>query len=320
MRISRFLIPIFIFALISGTSFSQEVELTFRKVAADAIRNNISVVKSEELIQSQESNIKASYNDILPSLTFSSGWTRTNNANTGGTTTINGVTFQTGSSNTTTNNFNLSLRSDITIFNGFSNYEKVDNAKLLKTKYVSQLEKTKQDIVFKLLGDYIAVLKNKQIVVIDSATLEDSRAVLASVKIFVEVGKKTQADIYKQDAVVAQNELALEQAKNNLNKSIADLVFDANISQTKTYTVAGNEFPIDLSFESMQAYVERNSNTDILVNNAIKDRYDYKAAIQNIEVLKITADIADNSVIFPSLTGFSSYSLSGDQLGKISNN
>lgn len=317
MRIIKFCVLLFIFAIITINSYSQEVELTFKKVASDALRNNISVVKSEELIESQESIIKASYNDILPSLSFSSGWTRTNQS---GTIYQNGVPITNGDYNNTTNNFNLSLRSDITLFNGFNNYEKVDNAKLLKTKYVSQLEKSKQDIVFKLLGDYISVLKNKQVVIIDSATLENSRAILASVKIFVEVGKKTQSDIYKQDAVVAQNELLLEQAKNTLNKSIADLVFDANISQTKIYTVAGNEFPLDMSLESMQAYVERNSNPDILVSTAIQQRYDYKAAVQNIEVLKLTADIADNAVIFPSLTGFSSYSLSGDKIGNITNN
>lgn len=317
MQIARLCLFCGTLVLIASTSFSQE-ELTFKKIVTDALRNNITITKSQDAIDAQEFNIKASYNDILPSLTFNSGWTRTKQV-LNGSVLLNGIPFTFDNYSKTTNNFNFALRSDITLFNGFNNYEKVNSARLTKTKLVTQMQKAKQDIVFKILGDYITVLKNKQIVVIDSATLHDTRSQLESVKAFVEVGKKTLADIYKQDAVVAQNELALEQAKNTLDKSIADLVFDANIYQNKVYTVAGSEFPIDITYDAMQLYVEKNSNTEFLVSTAIRNRYDYKSLVQNLDVLRLNTDIADNSVIFPTLSGFTSYSLNGDKIWNVTN-
>lgn len=320
MRISKFCVFFALLGfLLSETCYSQETELTLKRVVNEAYKNNTGIMQAQEEINAQDFNIKASYSDILPSLSFTSGWQRSNQINNGGTQLIGGVQYDNGYSNTTNNNFNLSLRSDITLFDGLSNYERVDAAKFTRTRLVTLLQKTKQDIVFKLLTDYVTILKNQRVVLIDSATLEDSKAQLERVKVFVEIGTKTVADIYKQDVIVAQNELAIEQARNAYDKSIADLVFDANMSQNRTYTVAGTEFPTDLSNESMSAYVERASNTEFLVSTALKNRYDYKAAAQNIDVLRISYDIADNSVLFPTLTGFTSYGLSGNQINHISN-
>jgi outer membrane protein len=188
---------------------------------------------------------------------------------------------------------------------------------MTRTKYYTQLEKAKHDIVVKLLADYITVLKNSQIVKINQATLEDAQAQLDKVKIFVEVGKRTMSDIYRQDVIVAQSELAVEQAKNNTNKSIADLAFDANLSLDKTYTVNQNEFPTEYAYETLQNYVDRNSYTEQLVSIAVKNRYDYKSSQQNIEILKGNLELTRNQLLFPTLSGFSSYSLSGDKYSTI---
>src|SRR5438128_1558834 len=152
MRIFKIGVFFILLAIFSGTLFSQQTELTLRRVISEAFKNNTTIIKAQEQIISQEYIIKASYNDILPSLSFTGGWTRSNQVSTG-TTIINGVPLDLGNRNTTTNNFNLSLRSDITLFNGFSNYDKVQAAKLTRIRYISLLEKTKQDIVFKLLQD-----------------------------------------------------------------------------------------------------------------------------------------------------------------------
>ncbi len=319
MRISKICAFFSILYLFStATCISQQMELTFKKAVDEAFKNNNTIIQSQEQINAQDFNIKASYSDILPSLSFNSGWTRSNSIIQAGTSYFNGVPIPQDYSNTTTNSFNLSLRSDITLFDGLSNYQKVDESKLVKSRLVTLLQKTKQDIVFKLLTDYVTILKDQRVVLIDSATLDDSRAQLDRVKAFVEIGTKTVADTYKQDAIVAQNELAVEQAKNAYDKAIADLVFDANMSQSRIYTVAGTEFSPDITIESMNAYVERASNTEFLVATALRNRYDYKAAAQNIDVLRVSYDIADNTVLFPTLTGFTSYGISGNQLNDIS--
>ncbi len=312
-----------IFAFLSAFTFifrighsQQETELNLKHVIDNAVKSNSSIVKLENSIEGQQSTIKTKYGDLLPTLSLSAGWNRTNQI-TQGVYTLNGITFNTGQQNLTSNNYNLSLRSDVTIFNGFTNYESIDVAKMTEVNLYTQMEKIKQDIVLNVLNNYVAVLKNNQIVTINTASLEDSRAQLEKIKLFVEAGKRTRSDVYRQDVQVAQNELAVEQAKNNLEKSIADLVYTARLPQDKAYTVNLNEFNVNVPFETMEAYVTQNSNVEPLINNALKNRYDYKSSLQNLFIYESNIEIARNSLIFPTLSGFSTYSLSGNNIQNI---
>jgi outer membrane protein len=284
-----------------------------------AYKNNPNIIKTENTIDAQESNIRASYGNLFPDLRFNGGWTRTNQVTQAGFIFNNGINIPVDASNTTTNNYSLSLRSDVTLFDGFANYDNVDLAKLNKTQYQIQLQRLKQDVAISVLASYIQVLKNEQIVVINDSTLRDSQAQLERIKIFVEVGRRTMTDVYTQDVQVAQNELALEQSRNNLNKSISDLAFNSNLPIDRNYSVNEQEFVTALSYEELERYVNRNSNADVLIAAAVKNRKDYKASYQNLDILQTRIDIARSSIIFPTISGFGNYSLSGRELGNIDN-
>jgi outer membrane protein len=298
---------------------SQPTQISLRDAITSAYNNNANILKTEYSIESQEFNIKESYGNILPDLTLSTGWTRTNQVIEEGTVNIGGINVPIGRQSSTTDNYNLSLRTNVTLFDGLASYDNIDLQKRTKRKLEITLEKLRQDVALKVLSDYITVLKNDQIVVINQATLDDSKAQLERIKIFVEVGKRTLSDVYKQDVVVAQNELAVEQAINNLNKSIADLAFDANLPIDRSYAVVKTEFVTAVSYESLEDYVERNSNVPALVSNSIKNRYDYRTSVYNLSIMQTNIDIAQGLLLFPTLTGFSSYSLSGNKFDKLTN-
>ncbi|HJY64496.1 MAG TPA: TolC family protein [Ignavibacteria bacterium] len=307
------------FVFLSQLSISQTTEISLREAIQNAYKNNVNIVKTQYSIESQEFSIKESYGNLLPDLTFSTGWTRTNQITKAGQRAIGGVVFQVPEQNTTTDVFDLTLRSNVTIFDGLTNYDNIDLQKKTQRRLTILLEKYKQDAAIKVLTDYITVLKNDQVVIINQATLEDSKAQLDKIKIFVEVGKRTLADVYKQDVVVAQNELTVEQAKNEYNKSIADLAFSSNLPIEKTYSVKKDEFVTALSYESLENYVYVHSNIQNLVNNSLKNRYDYKSTVYNLGILQTNLDIAQGLLLFPTLTGFGNYSVSGNKIDKITN-
>jgi len=307
-----------IIALCANVIHSQ-TKVTLRDAITSAYKNNPTIIKNQNLIESEDYYIRTAYGNLFPTLSFSTGWQRTNQVGTGSTT-VNGVPINTGvSTNQTYNNFNLSLRSDVTLFNGFNNYDQINIDKAIRSKYEIQTESAKQDIVVKILSDYTTILKNQKIVQVDSATLVDTRAQLEAIKIFVEVGTKTQADIYKQDVVVAQNELALEQARNNLDKSFADLAFDSNLPQNKSYSVDSTEFNVNVSNEELERYVAQNSDPEPLINTALKNRNDYRASLKNISVLQSNVELARSSLLFPTLTGFGTYQMSAQNIKDLTN-
>lgn len=319
MRFIRIIVTFTILVLVTNLCFSQQGSmLTLRQAINSAVERNTNVVKLENQIEGQQSTVTAKYGSLLPTLSFSSGWTRTNQV-THGSYYFNGINIDLGTRNITSYNYGLSLRSDLTIFNGFTNYEEIDVARMTERNLYTQLQKAKQDIVLTILNNYITVLKNDQIVKINIANLEDSRAQLDKIKMFVQAGKKTQSDVYKQDVQVAQNELAVEQARNDLNKSIADLVFSARLPQDKLYTVDTTAFNPRIANATLEAYVAQIDNVEPLVVNALKNRYDYKSSKQNLEIYQANLDIARNSLIFPTLSGFGNYSLSGKSIQEIDN-
>jgi outer membrane protein len=319
MRILKSFIILAVLAFVPLIN-AQVIEITLKDAINHAYKNSPNIVKTENTIEIQDNNIRATYGALLPDLKFNAGWTRTNQVSKGGTIFVEGIgNVEVGTRNETTTNYNLALRSDVILFDGLANYDRIDYAKEYKSVLQLQLRKLKQDVAVKILADYISVLKNQQIVVINQATLEDSRAQLESIQAFVDVGRRTLTDVYTQDVEVAQNELAVERSINNVNKSIKDLAFDANLPAEREYAVNMREFNIDIPFESIEAYVMQNSNTDQLVNVAIKNRYDYRSTSQNLNVLQTNIDITRSNLLFPVLSGFGSYSLAGDKAGSIDN-
>jgi len=308
---------LFTILLFSSFSYAQAIEITLQQAILSAYKNNTNIVKTENSIEIQDNNIKATYGALLPDLKFSAGWTRTNQVIKEGSLIVNGIAIP--ASNETTNNFQLALRSDVILFDGLANYDRIDYAKEYKSVLNLQLRKLKQDVAVKVLADYIQVLKNQQVVIINQATLDDSKAQLEKIKIFVEVGKRTMNDVYTQDVQVAKNELAVEQSINEMNKSVKDLAFDANLPMDKNYAVNRTEFATDLTYESLEGYVNQNSNSDALVTVALKNRYDYRSTVQNLNVLQTNIDITRSTVLFPTLSGFGSYSMGGNKFTGIAN-
>ena len=200
-----------------------------------------------------------------------------------------------------------------------ANFDRIELAKQTKVQYQIQLKQLKQDIAVKIINSYINVLKNRQIVVINEATLADSRAQLDKIKIFVEVGRRTMSDVYQQDVVVAQNELLVEQSKNNLNKSISDLAFNSNLPLDRSYAVNEAEFNTEIAYENLEAYVIQNENTGNIVKNAFNNRQDIKAKIQNLDLLETNIEIARGTQYFPTLSGFGQYSMNGDKIDNVTN-
>src|SRR4030095_14326916 len=308
---------LFTILLFSSFSYAQAIEITLQQAILSAYKNNTNIVKTENSIEIQDNNIKATYGALLPDLKFSAGWTRTNQVIKEGSLIVNGIAIP--ASNETSNNFQLGLRSDVILFDGLANYDRIDYAKEYKSVLNLQLRKLKQDVAVKVLADYIQVLKNQQVVIINQATLDDSKAQLEKIKIFVEVGKRTMNDVYTQDVQVAKNELAVEQSINEMNKSVKDLAFDANLPMDKNYAVNRTEFATDLTYESIEGYVNQNSNSDALVTVALKNRYDYRSSVQNLNVLQTNIDITRSTVLFPTLSGFGSYSMGGNKFTGIDN-
>ncbi len=312
------LVLILFIVITAGTSLSQE-SYDLNKTVRTALNNSLTISTFNNNISIQELNLKSSYGDLIPSLSFSGNWSKSNTYSKGGIIYQNGLPISTTLS-TTSDNFGVGLSSNVTLFNGFANY---DNIELQKQNIASQklnLEQAKSDIVMGIYQFFFDVLKKEQILKANEDNLAVSREQLARIKEYVNVGKKTQSEVYKQDVQVAQNEMSVLSSANELSKSKVELLNAMNEDISKTIIVDNTGIFVPTQLSELQSVLSRYSSFDNLVKNAIESRYDYKSAIHDITLSEQRLSISKKSLYYPTLSAFGNYNISGSQIDEINNN
>ena len=309
----------FIFTLSVSCLKAQEVyDLT--KSVNTAIQNSTAVSTYQNNIALQKFNVKSSYGDLIPTLNFSGQWSRNNTDSKGGTVYQNGIPISIPDNNTTADNFSLGLNSSVVLFNGLSNLENIDLQKKSLSMLYTDLEKTKYDIIMSVYQKFFEVIKKDKIVETNNNNLQTSIDQLNKIKEYVNVGKKTQSDVYKQDVQVGQNELTLVTAKNDFEKSKVDFLATLNDDVTKSIVLDYSKLTLPYTLEELRAVIQKNSNFESLVQNALKTRYDYTSAKQSIEINETKLSISKKNLYFPSLSAFGTYNWSSNNLNSIDKN
>lgn len=313
-----FLLTAFILVLCSGSTFAQDT-ITLRQAINTAFARSNAVTTLQNSYEIQKYNIDNAKGSLFPSLTLTGGYSRNISSSKGGVIIQNGYPVEVPASTNGSNVFSLGLNSNVTLYNGFANTRNVDLQEANLTSVILNLEKTKSNIVLNVTSGYIDILKKQQIVIANQDNLQVSIDQLNSVKAYMEVGKKTLSDVYKQDVLVSQNELKVEQSKNDVNKSKVDLLFTMNDDINRNYAVRQNDVDTNYSVAQLRLVVDRTANIPALVELAKRNRYEIKAALQDIEVNEITLDIAKKNLYFPTITGTGNYNWNGDAVGNIDN-
>lgn len=282
-----------------------------------ALEKNATVNNLERSFEIQRLTTGTARGNLFPSLSLSGSWNRNNVFSEGTIRFENGAPIPIAKQNTWTNSFSLGLNSQVTLFNGFSNYQQVELEKQNENSVRINLNKEKYDVVYRVNTSFFDVLKKGKIVEANEENLTDSKAQLVRVKEFMNVGKKTLADVYRQDVQVAQDELTLERSKNEFAKSKVDLLLAMNADINKEYVVSDQNINIDLTDSDIQAILDRNSNTEALLQNALQKRFDYKSSIQDVKTSRMQYEIDTKNLYFPTVSGFANYNLNASKIENI---
>ncbi|MBS1518729.1 MAG: TolC family protein [Bacteroidetes bacterium] len=310
---------VFLFLLIiSGKVFSQD-PLNLRKAINLALKNSTKVSNLQKTLEIKELTTGTYVGNLFPNLNLSANWNRNNTFSEGTVRFQNGVPIIIPKQDTWINNFGLGVSSNVTLFNGFSNYSQVDLGKENETSAKIDLDKARYDIAFTVSSSYFDVLKKEKLISVNQENLDDSKAQLESVKEYLNVGKKTIADVYRQDVQVAQNELALEKSINDFKKSKIDLLLAMDDDVNSDYKVSDPGISIDISDNDLNVILNRYSNLQTLADKAYNNRYDYKSTLQAIKISQTQFSIDKKNLYSPTISGNLSYFLNASNIGDILN-
>lgn len=313
--IKYLILPVILFA-VNFQIYSQEV-LDLRTALEIALQNSTSVMNLENSLGIQKLSTKTAKGNLFPSLSLSANWSRNNTFSEGTVRFENGVPIIIPKQDTWINNFNLGLNSQVTLFNGLSNLKQIDLEEENESSIKINLDKEKYDIAYKVNAAFFDVIKREKIVTVNQDNLKDSRDQLERINEFMNVGKRTIADVYKQDVLVAQNELILERSVNDFKKSKVDLLLAINSNLDADFTPSENGINYNLSDSDLKQIIDRNSNTDVLMNRALEKRYDYKSSIQDIKIGETQLNIDRKNQYFPIISGFANYNLNASRVDDI---
>lgn len=197
----------------SGTPWSLNDCLSF------ALSNNIDVQQRSLTVEQRDLDLSTSQYSRLPNLSASVGYNATFGRGTGDNNVRETGTIQTGS---------LDIGANMPLFQGFRINREVKGGKLDLAAAVQDLERVREDLSIKVMTLYLQVLYNKELTEVAERQLQLSSQQAARSRELVTAGKQSESARYESEALEANDQLSLTQARNDLQLSLLDLSQELN--------------------------------------------------------------------------------------------
>lgn len=179
-----------------------------------AIENNIQVRQSDISAQNRDVELNSARSNRLPgvSASASQSWSFGRS-----------LTIDNTYANTNTASTSFSIGTDVTLFAGGRISGNIQNAKLGLEAAKSDLERIRDDVRVEVAQAFIQIVYNRSILDVARNQVTIDSMQVERLTELAQIGKASNAEVASQKATLAQSQLSVTQAENNLNLSILTL-------------------------------------------------------------------------------------------------
>ena len=274
--------------LVTNLGWSQTKPWTLRECVEFAMKNNISIQQSELDLQASQLTKKDAIGNYLPNL----------NANTSHSWNIGlNQNITTGLlENQTTQYTSAGLNSNVTIYNGLQNYNRLrrSNLSILSSQY--QLAKMKDDIGLNVANSYLQILFNKENLKVQQEQLANDEKQLKRAEELVKVGAVPRGDLLDAQATVAADQQRVIAAENTLFLSKLSMTQLLQLEDFKNFDTADTNIEAVLSLPLSET-------PETILAKAKQERVELKIARTNLAGAESDLKIAKGA-LQPSIVGF----------------
>jgi outer membrane protein len=223
-----------IFFLAFSSIQAQTKQWTLEECIQYAIDHNITIKQLEVQEQNSKVELNTSQMSRLPNLNASVGqsWDF-------GRTQIQGDLYY---ENRSQSNSNFSINSSIPLFTGFRIPNEIEKSKLDLEVARQSLEKAKEDLSLNIASLFLQVLFNKELLKISREQLALSKYQVDRTKGLVEYGKAPNSQLFDIQAQVANDEVSVIQAENNLKLALLDLAQSLELDNATGFDISAPVF------------------------------------------------------------------------------
>ncbi|RKR14103.1 outer membrane protein [Maribacter vaceletii] len=287
----KFKITTLFLVLVLGIASAQEKKWTLEECVTYAVENNLTIEQFALDLENTKIEESDAFGNLLPNLNASSSAS----SNTGFS--INPT--NNAPTNTTAFNVNGSLSSNITLFDGLRNVNRLNRAKLNAIAAQYRLDDLKDDIRLNVANAYLQVLSNKENLKVSRAQYAVTEQDLKRIKELVDSGVVPKGDLLEIEATAANQEQQIVNGESRV------LISRINLAQLLQITDYQNFDVVEEAFAIPPSNILDNSAKDIF-NKAVSYRNDIKFSESNVSLAEKDLKIAKGA-IYPTLSGFANY-------------
>lgn len=302
--------------VVAGAQTTAKRQLSLDEAIKIALEQNINVRQAYNNMESAQSGVLSAYGLYMPTLSANGGWTRQQTERPASTQFVVGVPIEVPATSNTQNSFSAGLSAGYTLFDGFSREANFNRAVSNAVAAEQTSTRTRQQIVYQVQSLYLNVLRNEQLVKVSEENLKRDQRQLERITESNRVGASSVADVYRQQSIVANDELNLISAQNNYDKAVADLLSLIGVDVGVDYAIMDPTITTTIEETELKA-IEGIMNTfGQSRERALSVRPDYQSALASYDASE-SGVTAASSRYYPSINAFAGYNLSSTQLSTI---
>ncbi len=298
-------IAILLLLVLTASSLYAQKTLTLDDAISIALQRNTNLIKSKNNLSTSEARLRSAYGDLLPNLGASGSWDWSRIDDDGGTQLdYLGNLINTPASTIESRSYSVGVGGSFTLFDGMANWANISqkNDELNAAEF--DLAKLKQDIVYQTTDLFYSVVNARELMKVREENVKYNQKLLETIEEKNRLGSVPIADVYAQQVQAGNAELQLIQAQNNYENAESNLLNYLALDVLENYEFTSEiESGSDVNTDS---YMAEFGDLEAMVDQALNQRFDYKAQQLALESAKSGVTIARGG-IFPQLTGSYSY-------------
>lgn len=281
-----------VFLFFGLSSQAQSKKWTLAECVDYAVKNNISIKQSDLDNQTAAIEKRSAVGNFLPIINANANHSWNIGLNQNITTGL--------LENQTTQFTSAGLNSNIAIYNGLQNQNRLRRANLAIVSAQYQLTKMKDDVSLNVANAFLQILFNKENVKVQKEQLANNDKQLLRSQELVNAGVVPRGDLLDIKATVASNNQAIVNAENALLISKLSLAQLLQLDDFQEFDIADSDSDSKESTILMQT-------PSTIFEKAKEERVELKIAKTNMEIAERDVKIAKGAYQ-PSLQGFYSFS------------
>jgi outer membrane protein len=270
---------------------------------------------AEANISTAGAEITSAFGNFLPSATFNMGYTRQLNVEAGQKINIGGQTIVVGKIEP--NSYNMSLSLNYNLFDGFSREAQYNSAKERLNSAFSSYSQTISEIEIGVYRAYINALRLTKILEARRKDFELGQKELERVRALFEAGSIPITNVLSQEAELANKEILIIQAENDLKNAKAVLLSSMGMEPDINIEISEKDIPLEYSEEEIAQFRSQFCVLEKVLPKVLSNRKDLLALEQQIRASQANLTIA-RANYFPTLSAYGGWSWANNEFNKFS--